>query len=573
MPQITDPALLSQLADTPSGRVSDPELLAQLNGKPASAKDRVDAAEGGVLSGAAYLATSVPDAVANLYNLGKAGVGYGYSKATGHAPPSWLEAGDPNPIGNWLTQQMDKAELTHTNLTHPEDTASRWLHTAGAAVPGAMAGGGGTVRGSLQALAGGEGGSLAAQGVHEAHPFSNPSAEAIAETLAGSAGAELGGRLVPGAPLQTPQSQAILEGQERGYQFPAATTNPTAFNRLMARMAGGATVQDEAQAHNQHLTNAGVREDLGLPGAGGPSEAEIAKVKREANADYRAIATAPQNIVRDAPMVQALMQARARYTHAGTLSPTLGQGQVPQVLDELMGAQNGQLPRIGTRFSPQEAIDTVASLRDRSRTALRQGEGGDAAAYRAAANAVEGAIDRTLSGNPQTAGLAQAWRAARTRLAQAHSAEDAMRPNGDFDATLFGRMLANGEPLTGNMAIAGRSANAAWRGPSSKSGFSVPQTTPTGGHGGFWGPLTGAVVGGEGAAHIGETIGGLFGHPEAGAVAGAAPLAAYGAYVTSRAAARRLALAQMLARQREAPNVNGALGAAYLGSRNLPGPP
>jgi hypothetical protein len=189
---------------------------------------------------------------------------------------------------------------------------------------------------------------------------------------------------------------------------------------------------------------------------------------------------------------------------------------------------------------------------------------GDSTAYRNAAGAIEDSMDRALPPD-----LVSAWRAARVRRAQLHTAEDAMSPNGDVDATKLGRMYANGEPISGNMAVSARSANAAWRGPASKTAFTVPQTVPTGGHGGFWGPLTGALVGGEGAAHLGEAIGGAFGHPEVGAAAGAAPLMAYGGYIASRAAARRLALANALARQRGPINRGGAMGGMYLGTEGL----
>lgn len=603
MSQITDSSLLSQL-NQPSGRVTDPALLAQLNGAGATAADRVDALEGGILGGGAYLGASPVDTALNVGELGKAGLGTAYglthtsktqspSRTAGalyhfispegletysHNPPPpgskpvtyshteiphslQVESG-PNPVGQWLTQQMDKSDLLHTNVRHPEDAASRWLHTAGGVIPGAAAGGGGTVRGTLQALAGGESGAAAAQGVHEWHPFTSPTSQALAEAGAGALGSMAGSSLVPGTPMRTPQNQAIMEGQEAGYHFPAATTNPTHFNKLMARIAGGATVQDEAQLHNQPLTNAGVRQDLQLPGEGPLTPTEREQIRTQTNADYRAVADSGARFQRDAPLIRALQNAKSRYTNTSALSPSLASSPAATRIDELMGiTQPGGKPRLGTTFSAKDGVATVESLRDAARTAARNGEMGDSTAYRNAATAIEQSMDRALPPN-----LVDAWRAARVRRAQLHTAEEAMSPNGDVDATKLGKMYAEGEPLSGNMALTARSANAAWRGPASKSAFSVPQTVPTGGHGGFWGPLTGAVVGGEGAAHLGETIGGLFGHPEAGAVAGAAPLAAYGSYVASRAAARRLALAQLLARQRQAPNVAGGLGAAYTGT-------
>lgn len=521
--------------------------------KPVTASDRAQALTSGLKQGAAYLSTFIPDTNANVWNVSKALLGSPWA-LTGHKVPSALEVDQgANPFGSWLTHQMDKSPITTTQMARPDDAVSRWLHVGGSVVPSALAAGGGTVSGTARALAGGLGGASAAQGVHELHPFSNYAAETASEFGANALGSVLGGGLIPGRPTSTPQNEAVMEGQGAGYKFPAATTNPTPVNKLIARVAGGATVQDKAQENNQHLTTEAGREDANLPGEGPIRPNELPELRTKENLSYNA-ARQIGSVTRDQPMVSALLNAKSRFTGASKMSATLAGTKVTDVIDDLIDGGPG------TQFDSGHAVDTVGLLRDHAYSASRAGSTADAGAYRAAADAVEGAMERGAS--PQAAPIVQAWRDSRRRLAVGHLLEDATDANGNVDAVKLGKMYADGDSrfqYAPNLAVAARSANAA------PKAFRVPESGPTGGHGGFWGPLTGALVGGEAAGHIGELVGGLVGHPEAGAAAGIAPVASYGAYVASRAAARKAALADALARQREAAPVAPGLAASSLG--------
>src|SRR5690242_2863682 len=136
--------------------------------------DRQQATEAGFLRGAAYLATSLPDAVANAQNLERAGLGtlisfarssqeqstlrtpgglYHYMTPEGierlskdppppgatpvmlqhpGAIPSWLEATDGvSPVGGALTSLMDRSAITTTQPVRPDDPVSRYLSIAG----------------------------------------------------------------------------------------------------------------------------------------------------------------------------------------------------------------------------------------------------------------------------------------------------------------------------------------------------------------------------------------------------------------------------------------------------------
>jgi hypothetical protein len=190
---------------------------------PVTATNRVHALEGGVLGGTAYLAALPADTVANTVNLGRAALGTGYQAllGTSDAPmktpgglyhyltpegieryskdppppdakpvqltnsiPSWMEINAaPSPVGNWLTEQMNKNPLTQVALERPDDTYSRYLATAGSIVPGAAAAGGGAIAPTVKALAGALPSATAGQAVMEAHPFQNDDANRTAAML------------------------------------------------------------------------------------------------------------------------------------------------------------------------------------------------------------------------------------------------------------------------------------------------------------------------------------------------------------------------------------------------------
>lgn len=190
--------------------------------------NRAHAAESGVLAGTAYLAALPADTVANAVNLGRAAVGTGLNLATssttqdplrtpgglyhyltpsgveefsknpppaGATPvsvphpgvtPSWLDASGPSPVGHAITNWMDTNPggwPLSTQLERPDDTASRWLATAGSIVPGAAAAGGGAISPTVKALAGALPSAAAGQAVAEAHPFQSDDANRTASLL------------------------------------------------------------------------------------------------------------------------------------------------------------------------------------------------------------------------------------------------------------------------------------------------------------------------------------------------------------------------------------------------------
>lgn len=149
--------------------------------REATAEDRIEAHQAGVWQGASYLAGALPDAVANLYKLGKAGVGSLYNLATGHPAPQALEAGDAFPVSRSIAEALNKIEgpkwlmgadrrLTPTTINRPDNQASRYIAAISGILPGAATGGAG-IAGTAKGVTAAAAPAIVGQSIADAPPF------------------------------------------------------------------------------------------------------------------------------------------------------------------------------------------------------------------------------------------------------------------------------------------------------------------------------------------------------------------------------------------------------------------
>lgn len=119
--------------EKPAGR----DLGAELYGaKEVTAADRVRAGAAGINRGFYSDLLGLPvDTVANVLDLGKAAIGYGTSKVTGHAPPEWTEPSDRSKVigsSDWIAARAHDMGLgAAIDNPNPQDKASRIIHTGG----------------------------------------------------------------------------------------------------------------------------------------------------------------------------------------------------------------------------------------------------------------------------------------------------------------------------------------------------------------------------------------------------------------------------------------------------------
>jgi hypothetical protein len=505
---------------------------------PATLGDRVQATEAGILKGGAYLAALPLDTVANAYNLAKAGVGTAYSGLTGKPVPPALEVNsEVSPVGAALTRLMDKSPLTTTQVNRPDDAASRYLSTAGSVVPGAVAGGGavpavtrGVVTAAVPAAAG--------QYVAEARPFESDTANNAAAVLTQALGTYAMPRgQGPVKPENSIKNTAVQQGQDAGYVFPPATTNPTGLNRAVETLAGKEATQQHASVRNQEVTNNLARQELGLPPAkGAVTDLELASARAAASPGYDAIRSAgtisaPANFAAQLDAVLSKNQGAAR------LSPTLKDTALEQTVEGLKNAKT---------FDASDAVDTISVLRDKASEAYRRGDNGAGKAYRDLSGVLENAVESDLAGRGgQYADVVKDYRASRQQFAKIHDIEAARNgATGNVVATKLAAALKNDAPLSGGLRTIGEAAAQAPR------AFAEPTHSAGVSHLDLYGMLAGAL----GGAGISEHA---FGSPYGAAAALAIP--------AGRAAARGAAFGPLqrsvLPRDRAALLPNALLGA------------
>lgn len=544
--QMSDADLLAayqagQQQPSPIQSISDEDLTkAYRASTPVTATDRAHAAEGGILGGLAYTATGIPDAVANVYQLGKAAVGTGYGLThtdttqspdrtpgglyhfiapdgtetfSKNAPPDGskpvtstithipdsLQPGIAFPVGQTLTGLMDQNPLTSTQAPRPDDTASRYLNTAGNVLGGVAGGEGvGAVIGSApstaaqlaRSLAVSTPGALAGRYVAEKKPFESDAANNAAAVLTQALGTSaVGGLTRPKGDL-LPENQikneAVTEGQKLGYQFPSATTNPTFGNTARENFAGKTNVAQHMSIDNQGVTNEGARADMRLPqGKGGAiTDLELETAKANAAPGYDSLRNAgpinpPSNFGAQ------LDTALARQSGAGRLSGKLADPELPGIVADLK-----QKAAAGPgAFQASDAMDAISALRDKASAAYRSGNAQAGAAYKGVSKVLEDAVESDLTNRGGSAAdLVNNFKDSRKQFAIINSVEDNRNAaTGNVVAQKLAGALKKGDFLSGNLETAGRAAAQA------PAAFAEPTKT-AGNHLGMWGSLAGGLL-------------------------------------------------------------------------------
>jgi hypothetical protein len=251
---------------------------------PATAADRLQAFEGGILKGGAYLAALPTDLGANVVNLGKAGLGFGYHELTGNPIPAGLEVNDgPSPAGAAFSAMLDKSPITTTQPTRPDDTASRYLATIGSVVPGAIAGGGGALAPSVRAFAGAVPSVVAGQTVAEAKPFSsdtaNNAAAVLTQALTGvatPAAAKLAIRGPSSAPMQENMATFEQAGAQPSLAQAAGTRRMQFLESGLSKLPGSAGVIKSAAEQQAEDLRGGVDQTVSDLTQGAPATPERA---------------------------------------------------------------------------------------------------------------------------------------------------------------------------------------------------------------------------------------------------------------------------------------------------------
>ncbi len=232
------------------------------------------------------------------------------------------------------------------------------------------------------------------------------------------------------ASLRSLRDTTLKQGMDAGYVVPPSATNPTFLGNRIEGIGGKAALAQESQLRNQPVTNALVREQLGIAPdtpitkgvlngiriTEGRVYEEVKQLPAVSNQNPMAGQfNIPRNSVNPAADVEALKQARFNATEQWKFYRRSGD---PKVRD-------------------------MAEASDAKATQL--------------ANGLEQAAQN--AGRPD---LVTRLQEARKKIAQTHDVERALGPDGNVDARAVGAMLDKGRPLSGNLELIGRFANTFW---------------------------------------------------------------------------------------------------------------
>jgi len=215
----------------------------------ATATDRVANVGTGANAGIAGLLGLPVDTALNVWDLVKAGVGTVQGAITGKAPSEIFDPADRSKYAlssEYLRNVMNKSAITDTRAIHPEDTANRYLHVAGSALPSALMAQPSTMGQAATAVTQNVLPALAAQKTAEATrgtQFEN-SAPILASLLTQAAPSavssiskKIGQSLIGDSGLTPAQENAASQGEKLGMKLtPGQKTGSEALQQLEAKL-------------------------------------------------------------------------------------------------------------------------------------------------------------------------------------------------------------------------------------------------------------------------------------------------------------------------------------------------
>ena len=341
-------------AGTPATTNIGPPLASLKNAPPPlldpKTVARVNAGGQGINAGVASVLGLPGDTLLNLRDLGAAGLGMAQSAVTGK-PPS--EAFDPvDRSHQWGSSASIERALNalgvSTQVADPTDPAQRYLHAAGTALPGAIAGG---PVSTARAVTGAIGGQVVADA------GGSPAAQILTQTLANKTGISDAYNAAVRARLQSLEANAaprvqsaVANAQEvaPGGQTVTQTTASPFLAKLGAGAAGAKTAEASA-AITDRLAGSLVDQAKAIAPLG-VSNPEVAK-------QVSAVIAKKDQVLGD--RADAIYNAGQRAVAKDTspVSTTNTVGALDQMLAEAQNPKNLAPPQVSARL--QAMIDTL----------------------------------------------------------------------------------------------------------------------------------------------------------------------------------------------------------------------
>lgn len=258
------------------------------------------------------------------------------------------------------------------------------------------------------------------------------------------------------AKLAAPENQGIVEAIQNGYKVTPKAGGGGKVSRSAQSAAGSARLEQSLSEHNAENTARLARQDIGVADDV-PLTHELTKdVRKEAGQDYAAVQDVGQ-IALDGQLQSDLGRISSDFKEGGKDFTLLGKNPIIDIIDTLQDDT-------GKPVNTGSIISQVRDLRAKADSAYGKSEAQLGNAYRAAGQALDNAMERSLTKQAEVSGdtgLADAvakYQAARVRIAKTYMLDDAMRgatKPGEVNAAAYRQALDKGVRLDGSgLAIA-----------------------------------------------------------------------------------------------------------------------
>lgn len=275
-------------------------------------------------------------------------------------------------------------------------------------------------------------------------------APAVLGMISGRAGAPMQARLgrleqeaQTNTSLAKPFTDEFKEFKQAGYKTSPTQVNPSLTNRVIEGLGGEAKVAKSLSLDNQRVTNDLVRKDFNIPSDQPLHPSIFDGIIKNAAKDWDVVAQTGR-VSSDAALRSDMESIIAPYRKMKKdFSLSSNQKKAFSELDSLTtSARNG--------FNADTAISKISGLREAAETEFKSGSRSIGRAYKAAATALEEALDRHLQKTGAAPDVIEKFRAARETMAKAYTAKEALT-NENIDAHV---LASDKQKLTGGMKTA-----------------------------------------------------------------------------------------------------------------------
>jgi hypothetical protein len=361
--------------------------------------------------------------------------------------------------GQWLglVSRDDVAESRRLDAPLMDTTAGKVGNFAGNAAmiaPTAMIPGASTIPGA--ALIGAATGALqpSVSGSETALNIALGGAGGAAgQKVANVAGNYVAKKTAENAAKQVAGSQkaaAAAAAMKSGYVIPPADLDNRWTTQAVSGLSGKIKTAQEASAKNQGVTNALVRKELGVAPDVPLNIDTLDGIRKTAGQAYDAVGST--GMVQPGKQYEAALDAIvAPFNKSAAGFPNAKANPVVAEIETLRSPA----------FDAGAAVEKIKELRSAADAAYVAKNATEGRAYKAAAKALEDALDAHLVGIGSPSDALKAFREARQLIAKTYTVQKALnKETGDVSARLLGGELNRGKPLSGGIKEAARAGAA-----------------------------------------------------------------------------------------------------------------